>query len=68
MRLKKTFPVFDFCIYHYDLFFMLVNVPGMPPVTRTHNEEKYWIHVCLFPCKKDVRLVSLHLHVIAYLR
>ena len=45
---------------------MLGNVPGIPPPprhTHTHNDEKYWIHVCIFPCKKEVRRVSLHLHV-----
>ena len=43
MRWKKTFPVFDFRIYHYDLFLMLVNVPGMPPplpVPHTHTTTK----------------------------
>ena len=54
MRLKKTFPVFDFCIYHYDLFSMVVLCSLNPPPfhTHTHNDEKYWFHVCVFPCKK----------------
>ena len=57
---EEDIPGFRFLYYHYDLFFMLVNVPGMPPPpchTHTHNDEKYWIHVCLFPCKKEVRPV-----------
>ena len=41
MRLKKTFPVFDFCIYHYDLFSMVVLCSlNPPPLSHTHTTTK----------------------------
>ena len=32
-----------------------------PSVIHTHNDEKYWIYVCVFPCKKEVRLTCKRL-------